>query len=324
MKLVGVAIAVLVALTQLPGQQGGDVEGGELTFTLDVKVVNVLATVKDRGGGLVDTLGKDDFILAEDGVRQEIRYFAHQADLPLTIGLLIDTSGSQQALIPQERSAGMQFFRSMLRPEKDLAFLMSFDRNVELLQDYTASLRLLEHGLQGLQVEVPGGGRHLPNPTGNRKQTSTALHDAVYLAADEMFRNQVGRKVIVVISDGYDMGSKISLKSAIEAAQRADIVVYSVQYLDRRYAGGYFSLGSGAGALKKMSQQTGGTAFSVSRGNRLAQIFERIEQEMRSQYSIGYSPSSGLDRPGFRRIELKAARKGLKVQTRDGYYADEV
>lgn len=324
MKLAGVTLAVLAALSQLPGQQGGEAEGGDLTFTLDVKVVNVLATVKDRDGRLVGTLGKDDFILSEDGVRQEIQYFAHQSDLPLTIGLLIDTSGSQQALIPQERTAGMQFFRSTLRPEKDLAFLMSFDRNVELLQDFTASLRLLEHGLQGLQVEVPGGST-LPNPTGNRKQTSTALHDAVYLAADEMFRNQVGRKVVVVISDGYDMGSKVSLKSAIEAAQRADIVVYSVQYLDRMFAmRGYFNVGSGAGALKRMAEQTGGTAFKVSRGNRLAQIFERIEEEMRSQYSLGYSPSSGLDRPGFRRIELKAARKGLKVQTRDGYYADEV
>ena len=325
MRLVGFALAALLALAHLAGQEAGPAGGGEdLTFTLDVKVVNVVATVKDRDGRLVSTLGKDDFILAEDGRRQEIRYFAHQTDLPLTIGLLIDTSGSQQALIPQERSAGLHFFRSVLRPRKDLAFLMSFDRNVELLQDYTSSLQLLERGLDGLEVEVPAGGFH-PNPTGGRKQTSTALYDAVYLAADEMFRNQVGRKAVVVISDGYDVGSKVSLKQAVEAAQRADIVLYSVQYIDRYFAAqGYFNFGSGAGALRKMSEQTGGTAFKVSRGNRLAEIFRRIEEEMRSQYSLGYSPSRGLGAPGFRKISLKSPRRGLKIQARDGYYADAI
>lgn len=325
MKPLALSAVVLLALSQVAGQEAGPAGGEEeLTFTLDVKVVNVVATVKDRDGRLVSTLDKDDFILSEDGVRQEIRYFAHQTDLPLTIGLLIDTSGSQRALIPQERSAGLHFFRSVLRPKKDLAFLMSFDRNVELLQDYTSSLQLLERGLEGLEVEVPAGGFH-PNPTGGKKQTSTALYDSVYLAAAEMFQDQVGRKAVVVISDGYDVGSKVSLKQAVEAAQRADIVVYSIQYLDRFFAAqGYFNLGSGAGALRKISEQTGGSSFKVSRGNRLAAIFQRIEEEMRSQYSIGYSPSRGLDSPGFRKIALKSPSKGLKIQARDGYYADAI
>ena len=324
MRLPGSVLVAPLLLAPLAGQESGEVFGGEATFTLDVKVVNVVATVKDRQGRLISDLGKDDFILSEDGVRQDIRYFAHQTDLPLTIGLLIDTSGSQQALIPDERNAGLRFFRSVLRPKTDLAFLMSFDRNVELLQDYTSSLGLLERGLGRLEVEVPGGGYH-PNPTGPSKQTSTALHDAVYLAADEMFNNQVGRKAVVVISDGYDFGSKVNLKTAIEAAQRADIVIYTIQYLDRRFAArGYFNVGSGAGALKKLAEQTGGTAFRVSRNGGLSRIFQQIESEMRSQYSIGYSPKRGLDEPGFRKIALRSPRKNLKIQSRDGYYADAI
>lgn len=318
-------LAVLLVLGHLAAQDAEvEPEGEEATFTLDVRVVNVLATVKDSAGGLLSDLSREDFTLSEDGQRQQIQYFAHQTDLPLTIGLLIDTSGSQQMLIPEERRAGMMFLQSVLRPSKDLAFLMSFDRNVELLQDYTNSLRLLERGLGELVVEVPGGGFH-PNPTGDRKQTSTALHDALYLAADEMFRNQVGRKAVVIISDGYDVGSKVKLRTAIAAAHRADIVVYTIEYVDiqfPRYLG--MMPGSGAGALKKMSEQTGGTFFRVSRRNRLAEIFRRIEEEMRSQYSLGYSPKRGLDKPGFRKIGVKVSRKGAKVQVRDGYYADAI
>ncbi len=325
MRIATLPLLALVALVSLGGQ---DAEIGETpTFSLDVKVVNVLATVKDRNGRLLSDLSKDDFVLSEDGTKQEIRYFAHQTDLPLTIGLLIDTSGSQGRLIPEERRAGALFLQSVLRPRTDLAFLMSFDRNVELLQDFTDSLPLLERGLGGLEVEVPTGGFH-PNPTGDRKQTSTALHDALYLAADEMFRNQVGRKAVVIISDGVDYGSKVKLKTAIEAAQRADIVVYTIEYFDRRFQG-YIGLrglggGSGSGTLKRMSEQTGGSFFRLSGRNRLADVFRQIEEEMRSQYSIGYSPTRGLEAPGFRRITLKSPRKGVKIQARDGYYADAI
>ena len=316
-------VAALVAAVPCAPQEAS-VTTSDPVFTLDVQVVNVMVTVKDGQGRLLTDLTKDDFILSEDGVPQEIAYFAHQTDLPLTIGLLVDTSGSQQSLIPAERSAGMMFFRSLLRQEKDLAFLMSFDRNVELLQDYTGSLRLLERGLSELVVEAPTGGFH-PNPTGNKKQTSTALYDALYLAADEMFRDQVGRKAVVVISDGYDVGSKVKFKSAIEAAQRADLVVYTIQYVDRHFARrAYLNVGAGASALNRMASQTGGTAFRVSSGRRLSDIFRQIEEELRGQYSIGYTPKRGIDSRGFRKIVVKSRRKGLKIQARDGYYPDAI
>ncbi len=320
MRLFLLLLAAVPVISQDVGPSATDP-----VFTLDVKVVNVMATVKDGQGRILTDLTKDDFIVAEDGARQEIRYFAHQSDLPLTVGLLIDTSGSQYTLIPAERSAGLMFFRSILRQQKDLAFLMSFDRNVELLQDYTASLGLLERGLDELQVEGSARGFH-PNPTGQQqKQTSTALHDAVYLAADEMFRNQVGRKAIVVISDGHDVGSRVDLKGAIEAAQRADLVIYTIQYVDRQFARrAYFSVGAGSAALKRMATQTGGSAFRVSRGDRLANIFGQIEEELRGQYSFGYSPKRGFEGAGFRKISIKSPRKGLKVQAREGYYPDEI
>lgn len=326
-RMRGLALILAALLAPPPVGAQGKVEtepSDEATFSLDVEVVNVLATVKDRNGRLLSTLERNDFILEEDGVRQDIRYFSHQSDLPLTVGLLIDTSGSQELLIPEERSAGLLFFRSVLRPETDLAFLMSFDRDVELLQDYTDSLPLLERGLEGLRVEVPTRGLH-PNPTGSKQQTSTALYDAVFLAADEMFRDQVGRKAVVVISDGYDFGSKTKLKQAVEAAQRADIVIYTVQYLDRSFAyGRYFGIGSGLAALKRMSDETGGSCFRVSRGRRLSSIFRQIEEEMRSQYSIGYTPSRERSKAGFRKITLKSTRKGLRIQARNGYYADAI
>lgn len=147
---------------------------------------------------------------------------------------MIDTSGSQDDLIPDERQAGSQFFQSILRPEKDLAFLMNFEVNEELLKDYTSSPGTLEQGLDELQVEKPTRGSR-PKRTGNKKRTSTALHDALFLAADELFRNLVGRKVVVVISDGFDVGSKVSLEPAIEAALRSYVVVYAIQYFDRYY-----------------------------------------------------------------------------------------
>lgn len=326
MRPLAIALLGLVPLHLGDAQSEiADEPGAEAIFALEVKVVNVLATVKDRQGKLRSDLGKEDFILEEDGVRQDIRYFAHQTDLPLTIGLLIDTSGSQEALIPEEQRAGALFFQSLLRPEKDLAFLMSFDRNVELLQDYTGSLALLQRGLEQLRVELPSGGYH-PNPTGRQPQpTSTALHDALFLAADEMFRNQVGRKVIVVVSDGYDFGSKTKLKDAVEAAQRADTVVYAIQYLDlHRAAASYMRLGAGSGVLKRIAEATGGTFFRANRGKRLAAIFRQIEEEMRSQYSIGYTPKRDLENGGFRRIKLKSQHKGLTVQARDGYYAEAI
>ncbi len=295
-------------------------EGEDVTISVDVEIVNILATVRDKKGRLINDLAKDAFIVEENGKRQEIKYFAQQSDLPLTIGLLIDTSVSQQRLIGDERRAGSQFFKQVLRHKKDLAYLVSFDVDVELLQDLTESKRLLADGLDKLQVQGGGGGLH-PGPVPTQGRTpGTVLFDAVYLASDEMMRGQVGRKAIVLISDGVDYGSRIDRDEAIEAAHRADVVVYGVKYYDAGFyyrAGGF---GGGGGVLKKLARETGGNVFEVSRKRPLEQIFDQIQQELRSQYSIGYTPEGDSNEPGLRRIKLKTKRKGLKVQSRTGYY----
>jgi VWFA-related protein len=286
-----------------------------------VNVVSILATVRDKDGHLVSNLTKDDFILEEEDKEQTIAYFSRQTDLPLTLGLLVDTSISQGGIIGEQSRASSQFFTQVLRLEKDLAFLISFDIDVELLQDLTGSKELLRSGLNGLQVQGGTGGLHPgPVPTSGR-QPGTVLFDAVYLAADEMMRNQVGRKALVLISDGVDWGSRLKEREAIEAAHRADAVIYGIRYVDHRfYNRGGFGAGGGASTLKKLGRETGGDMFEVSRNRPLSEIYDTIQDELRNQYSIGYTSSNDSPDGGFRKIKLTTKNKTLKVQARSGYY----
>jgi VWFA-related protein len=301
----------------------------EPTIKVDVDVVNILASVRNKQGGLVGNLSKEQFLLSEDGKPQTIKYFTRETDLPLTIGLLIDVSGSQERLIDIEKDAASQFFSQVLR-KKDMAFLISFGEECELLQDYTNSSRLLRSGLSGLKVNAPVGAL---SPTGGPVPTiyqprGTVLYDAVFLATDEKLRGQVGRKVIVLITDGVDMGSRLKIGDALRAAQKADAVIYSIDYEDpSAYGGGRFGIGIGGGMgeseLRKMSDQTGGRVFKVGRKHPLTEAFEEIQAEMRSQYAIGYTPTNPVKDGSFRRIDLKAADKDLKVQARKGYFASK-
>ena len=304
--------SVLLAQDQMP------------TIKVDVDVVNILASVRDKRGALIPTLQKEDFIVLEDGKAQTIKYFTKETDLPLTIGLLVDVSGSQRNLIDIERSAASQFFRDVLR-KKDLAFLISFGEENELLQDYTGSARLLTEGLSQLRVSSGVGGIHpgpVPTMGGPR---GTVLYDAIYLAADEKLKGEVGRKVIVVITDGVDQGSRMTRNQAIEAAQKADAVIYSIDYSDpRAYGGGFGSFGGGGlgeGELRKMSDETGGRVYKVDRRHSLEDVFKELQDEMRSQYSIAYTPSNEVKDGGYRHLDVRLANKELKAQARKGYYA---
>ena len=322
MSLFARALVASATLLPLAAQESAVLERG-VTFSADVDVINVFATVKDRSGRILDSLGRRDFVLWEDGFVQEIGYFAYETDLPLKIGLLIDTSGSQSALIPAERRAGIQFFREVLRPTKDSAFLLTFGCEVELQQDYTDSLGPLERALDDLHHKrcfpsAPQSAARKPTPVG------TALYDSLFLASEEMFHDHAGRKVTVMVSDGHDSGSKTSLARAIEAAQRADVVVYSIQYLDLEIDANLYrdSSGVGAAVLRAISQQTGGAFYRVSERLRLSDVFVQIENEMRGVYSIGYTPKRGLHEPGYRKIKLTSPRMDVKtIQARDGYYA---
>lgn len=284
-----------------------------------VDLVNVLATVRNKNGGLVNTLEKADFKVYEDGKEQEIRNFSKETELPLTIGLLIDVSGSVANLIPEERRAGGQFFETVLRP-KDLAFIISFGKDSELLQDATSSTRLLQKGLDELRPNVPvvpGGGvtTQGPIPTSAQHIAGTVLYDAVYLAANERLRKESGRKVIILITDGDDNGSDVSKEKAIEAAQKSDAIIYSIYYHDFRYGGN-------EGVLKRMSEETGGRVFNADKGN-LTKVFHDIELEMRTQYSLDFAPKNSVKDGSYRKLDIRVSNKDYKVQARKGYYAIE-
>jgi VWFA-related protein len=297
----------------------------DTTIKVDVDLVNVLCSVRNKGNGLVGNLEKSDFHLFEDGKEMEIKYFTRETDLPLTIGMLVDTSKSQENLIEPESRAAYEFFKVVLR-KKDMAFLMQFGAEAELLQDNTNSAKMLQDGLRQLRLSVPLGGLHPgPVPTA-QNQAGTILFDAVYLAASEKLKGEVGRKVIVVITDGDDTGSKTPRDKATEAAQKADTIIYFVDYEDPRYHGGgfgTFTIGRNTGTadMSKMSSETGGRVFHVDRKNTLDDIFKDLQDEMRSQYSIGYtSPHSQKDGT-YHKIEIKTSNKDYKVQARKGYYA---
>jgi len=291
------------------------------TIKVDVDLVNVMFTVRNKNGALVPTLTKDDLTVFEDGKQQTTKYFTRETNLPLTIGLLVDVSGSQETLIPQEKHAAGQFFDQVLKA-KDMAFLISFGADAELLQDSTSSTKLLKRGLEGLRLSTSVGGLHPgPVPT-SAKQKGTILYDAVYLAANDKLKNEVGRKAIVLITDGMDYGSTYKLKEAVEMAHKADTMIYSIYYVDQR---GYYNRGFGAsdGDLKKMSEETGGHLFHVGRNNSLDEIFGQIQEEMRTQYALAYSPTNESRDGSFRKLEIRPNDKTLKVQARKGYYGSK-
>ena len=292
------------------------------TLKVEVNLVNILFNVRDKKGGLVGSLNKDDFKVFEDGKEQEIKYFNRETDLPLTIGLLIDVSASQMNLIEIEKNAAYQFFGSVLR-KQDLAFLISFGEESELLQDYTNSPKLLRAGLEGLHVSSGVGGFG-PGPVPTISQPrGTVLYDAVYVASADELKGQVGRKVLVLITDGEDEGSKYKISQAIEAAQKADAIIYGFYYVDQAFYRGHGMIFAGGSdsTLRQMSEDTGGHVFHVDRRTTLQQAFDELQDEMRSQYAIGYTPANPAKDGTFRKIEIKTGNKDWKVQARKGYYA---
>lgn len=323
-------------------------------FSSDVKVVNVLATVHDKKGNIVRTLRKDDFSLQEDGRAQVIKYFAQQTDQPLTLGLLVDTSGSQRRVLGKEKDASRTFIQQVLREDKDNTFLIQFAREVELLQDLTTSKKKLEDALGLVTGDSPqmqrrqGGGGYPPSGRrypggpgqGRRRAGGTALYDSVLLASDEVMRKQAGRKALMLLSDGVDNGSKVGINDCIEAAQRADALVYSILFADKdAYGGGFNRGGIGGGrrgrgpsrgpsgnqgkgrkVMQRIALETGGAFFEVSDKHPIEKIYAQIEEELRNQYSLGYI-SDATGGPGFRKITLTAHDKNLQVQARQGYYA---
>lgn len=297
---------------QVPDKDQGKVP----VFRKNVNVVNVLFTVKDKHGALIPNLNKDHFELLEDGKPQIIKYFSAESDVPITLGLLIDSSKSMERTLPEEKVVAGGFLQKVLTT-KDLAFVISFDISVDLLQDLTGDLHLLRGGLNKARINTntvgmsPMGGSG-PVPTAGGQNKGTLLFDAVYLAADEVLSRQVGRKAMIVLTDGEDVGSKLRLKDAIEAAQRADAVAYVLLITDPMYP-------SNHGDMSNLAEQTGGRLITVSHPDKLDKAFAEIAAELRSQYLLGFSSTNPVNDGKFRRLEVKS-KDGYKIQARKGYY----
>lgn len=346
-------ISSRLSRAQAPAAQTGPAEGGDAKFSTDVKVVNVLASVRDKQGHIVNDLTKDDFDLQDEGRHQTITYFSRETEMPLTLGLLVDTSGSQRRVLGEETEASHRFIERVVREDRDQAFLIHFDRDTELLQDLTNSRSKLERALDNMSSDDGrpqfrnsggGGGGSYPGGGGQRGGggggMGTTLYDAVYLASNELMKKRMGRKAVILLTDGVDHGSKESLPQAIESAQRSDTLVYSILFtgqeqqqqpfggfggrgLGRRRGGGFPQQSGertdGKKVLERMSRETGGGFFEVSNKMSIDQIYDRIDEELRNQYSLGYSPDGGTGL-GYRHITVSVKRSNMVVQAREGYY----
>jgi VWFA-related protein len=297
------------------------------TFKLNVNLVDVFFTVKNKGGELVPHLTKNDCTINEDKVPQTLKTFVAETNQPLTLGILLDTSGSQQRVLPLEQDAGSQFLEHVIRT-KDEAFVLSFDVNVDLLQDYTNSPRLLSHALGKAEINTAGGNGAggIPGAGGGTIPTigdpkGTLLYDSIYLASTEKMNQESGRKAMIILTDGEDQGSKTKIADAIGAAQRSNVIIYVILLADR---GLYWSQGmgySGYSEAKRIAEETGGRVIDVgNNGPKLQAAFAQIEDELRTQYVASYTSSNTKLDGTFRHLAVQCG-DGVKVQVRKGYYA---
>jgi VWFA-related protein len=290
------------------------------TFKAEVNVVNLFYNVKDKHGMLIPALTKDDFQVFEDGKPQTIKYFSSESNQPLTLGIMIDTSASQTRVLDIEQEACAQFLKAVLR-EKDLAFVINFDVDVDLDQDFTNNIRDLTHALNKMQINAGMGGGPPglgggPIPTTPR---GTLLYDAIYLGADEKLKSEVGRKAMIIFTDGEDQGSRLRIQDAIEAAQKADTICYVILIADRGFYGGFGY--SGDSDMRKLAEATGGRVIEVgNKQDKLKAAFDQIQNELRSQYNIGYTSTNNKLDGSYRKIQIKS-KGDYKVQARQGYYA---
>jgi VWFA-related protein len=297
-------------------QEAPQTTGPVLKVTTEA--VNVYGVVRDKHDRLIPDLTKNDFEIKEDNIPQQITYFTRETDTPLTLAIMIDTSPSQERVLDTEQREAKNFLRQVLRP-KDLVCVIHFDLEVELLQDFTAEQGLLDGAID--ETVINGGGHGvLPSPLPTRSIGGTHLYDSIYLAANELMSHEVGRKVLILLTDGEDQGSQETLNKALEAAQKSDCIIYAVDIVDRAFYG-FGDMGfHGDSVLRKLCEQTGGDVIKVRKIGNTSAAFQKIADELRTQYLLGYTPSNPRKDSGFRKIKVRVTRGDYKVQTRSGYY----
>jgi VWFA-related protein len=286
------------------------------TLKVNVNLVNVYFSVRDKNG-FITNLHKDDCSIYEDKALQKTKNFTQEKNLPLTIGILLDTSGSQMHVLPLEQQSGAEFLKDVLTP-KDEAFLISFDINVNLLADYTNSPREIKRSIDSAQINTGAG---TGSVTGNGSARGTLLYDAVYLAAHDKLRQEAGRKILIILTDGEDQGSQETIKTATEAAQKANAIVYVIMIADRGFYGG-FGMGYGGDRyMEQLATETGGRVINVgNNGKKLEEAFDQIQDELRTQYLASFTPTNNKIDGTFRTLNL-TCQPGQKIQARKGYYA---
>ena len=296
------------------------------TLKLNVNLVDVFFNVKDKNGELVPHLSRNDCSVLEDKQPQILKNFVSETDLPITLGILLDTSGSQYRVLPLEQDAGSQFLEQVLR-KKDEAFLISFDVDIDLLQDYTNDPRRLARAMQKAEINTAGGNGAggVPGLGGGTVPVygtpkGTLLYDAVYLAANQKMNQEIGRKAMILLTDGEDQGSERKIGEAIAAAQRSNVMVYVILLADIPSYGGWGY--TGYSAMKRMTEETGGRLINVgNNGKKLQAAFQQIQDELRTQYVATYTPTNTRLDGTFRRLAVECKGDGLKIQARRGYFA---
>jgi VWFA-related protein len=294
--------------------------GDTQTLKVNVNLVNLYFSVRDKNG-FITNLHKDDCSIYEDKALQKTKNFTQEKNLPLTIGILLDTSGSQQRVLPLEQQSGAEFLKDVLTP-KDEAFLISFDINVTLLADYTNSPREIKRSIDSAEINTGAG---TGSVTGNGSARGTLLFDAVYLAAHDKLRQEAGRKILILLTDGGDQGSQETLKTATEAAQKANAIIYVILIADRGfYGGGGFGINIGdvgARDMERLATETGGRVINVgNNGKKLEEAFDQIQDELRTQYLASFTPTNAKIDGTFRTLNV-TCQPGQKIQARKGYYA---
>ena len=297
-----------------PAQQ--PTERAQQPFKVQVSLINLFVTVRDKHNAIIGDLAKNDFHIFEDGQEQKVEFFSKELNLPLTMAILVDTSGSMQRMLPAEQEAAGSFLERVMI-KGDLAAVISFDKDSDLLTDFTGSKAELERGLNRARINEAGP-VITPGTVPDRNPRGTVFYEAIYLAAREKLGSEVGRKAIIALTDAVDEGSRIKLDECIEQAQRVDAVVHVLLIADPHY---YWVQGSGAGVAHKISEETGGRMIEVKSEKNLPKAFDQLVEELRSQYVLGYYPSNGARDGRFRKVKIEVTRPDSKVLARKGYYA---
>lgn len=277
----------------------------------EVSIVNVFVTVRDRQKAIVPGLKQDDFQLYEDGQPQEISYFSAETNLPITLGLLMDTSGSEQFLLGAEKDAGSRFLARLLK-KGDLAMVMSFDVDIDLLADFSDDRAMLNRAINRAQINVDSAGPVAQGPLPSSDSGGTNFYDAIYLACHEKLSGEAGRKAIVVLTDAEDTGSRVKLQDAVEAAQRSDTVVDILLVA---------ADGGDEGVARRLAEETGGRVIIVRSERSLEKGFDTLIEELRNQYTLGYTPTNKKHDGTYRKIRVEMKNKDYSTLARRGYYA---